>query len=453
MKYNKAFHEEQLRTVFRPGAVILSLGLRGGGKTHTAVAFCEEMIKGVYPSLPKKITLITNIIFVRKTEDGFSTETPPGVYNIYTMRDLFPIVADILERDGRKDTLIILLLDEAQNFLQGESARRTTMNEDMKKFTGILRKFNMAMWLLTPIETNIGPAFRGFIDADNPANVTAEFRKNLAQNRAFIKRWHLAIDERSIVRVQTSSRERPQRLFVPVTSWTRAPEDPTLRVGDYIYDNLSSADFTVGDGFDFSKFVTAISNGSSYELIPKIRKFYEDMDSGPEGEPASDKEVQKLIREREKQIAVALLELGVKRPTVAKAIGVSVKSIGDWKRDAATIKSQKTASESGEKEEEPAEEEVPDLDEARQEGRKNREGSSRGDIYLSTPPCTEEAAEARFSPGEEGNGTADVPEPASASDPGEGVRIPDGEYSLDGLKVYGEYYLGERIRAKEEAKQ
>ena len=36
------------------------------------------------------------------------------------MKEIFPIVTDTLEKYGRKDTIIVLLLDKAQNFLLGD---------------------------------------------------------------------------------------------------------------------------------------------------------------------------------------------------------------------------------------------------------------------------------------------------------------------------------------------
>ena len=49
--------------IFKPGAVILTTGFRGGGKTHTAIAVSEQLIKGYYPSIPK-VEVFTNVIFL-----------------------------------------------------------------------------------------------------------------------------------------------------------------------------------------------------------------------------------------------------------------------------------------------------------------------------------------------------------------------------------------------------
>ena len=120
MKLNNDFINEYVRGIFKPGAVLVSYGMRGGGKTHCAVSFCQRLIEGFYEGTPKHVMLITNVIFVKKTESGFATESPPGVHTIHSMKEIFPIVVDTLERFGRRDTMIVLLLDEAQNFLLGD---------------------------------------------------------------------------------------------------------------------------------------------------------------------------------------------------------------------------------------------------------------------------------------------------------------------------------------------
>lgn len=272
MKIDNEFIRSYLKGIFKPGAVLVSYGMRGGGKTHCAVSYCQRLIENYYEGLPKHVVVITNVIFVRRTETGFRTESPPGVHTIHQMRDIFPIVVDTLERFGRKDTMIILLLDEAQNFLLGDMNNVGDMAASMKKFCGIIRKFNLCLWLLSPAMRNLGPAFRNFLDAENdPGNVNTTFQKNNAAAARFINKRHYVMDPRSIVYVKSGFNEPTEILPVPTSSWTRDPE--TLAVGEYAYDNLSSADFIVGE-FPFHDFVTAISGRSSYEMIPAIKEFY-----------------------------------------------------------------------------------------------------------------------------------------------------------------------------------
>lgn len=91
MKLNSDFINEYLKGIFKPGAVLVSYGMRGGGKTHCAVSYCQRLIEGYYPDCPKHVVLITNVIFVKKSRKGFVTESPPGVYTIHSMKEIFPI--------------------------------------------------------------------------------------------------------------------------------------------------------------------------------------------------------------------------------------------------------------------------------------------------------------------------------------------------------------------------
>ena len=203
VKVNNDFINEYVKDIFKPGAVLVSYGMRGGGKTHCAVSYCQRLIEGYYPDTPKHVVLVTNVIFIRKTKNDYETRSPPGVYTIHTMKDLFPIVVETFEKYGRKDTLIILLLDEAQNFLLGDMNNVGDMAASMKKFCGIIRKFNLCLWLISPAMRNLGPAFRNFLDADNdPGNVNCTFQKNTIDSKRFIAQRHYEIDPRSIVYVR-----------------------------------------------------------------------------------------------------------------------------------------------------------------------------------------------------------------------------------------------------------
>ncbi len=287
MKLNNDFINGYLKGIFKPGAVLVSYGMRGGGKTHCAISYCQRLIEGYYPECLKHVVLITNVIFVKKSKGGFVTESPSGVHTIHSMKEIFPIVVDTLERYGRKDTMIVLLLDEAQNFLLGDMNNVGDMASSMKKFCGIIRKFNMCLWLLSPAMRNLGPAFRNFLDAENdPGNVNCTFQKNNTDAKRFIDSRHYDMDPRSIVYVKAGFNEPTQLLPVPTSSWTRDPD--TLAEGEYAYDNLSSADFVVGD-FPFHEFVQHISGKSSYDMIAGIKEFYASLPEKDEGiVPAPD---------------------------------------------------------------------------------------------------------------------------------------------------------------------
>lgn len=327
MKPNQDFISDYLKGIFKPGAVLVSYGMRGGGKTHCAVSYCQRLIENYYPETPKHVVLITNVIFVKKTAGGFVTESPPGVHTIHSMKEIFPIIVDTLERYGRKDTMIVLLLDEAQNFLLGDMNNVGDMASSMKKFCGIIRKFNLCLWLLSPAMRNLGPAFRNFLDADNdPGNVNCTFQKDNLRSRRYLESRHSDMDPRSLVYVKAGFNEPVQILPVPTSSWTRDPE--TLDVGEYAYDNLSSADFVVGD-FPFHEFVQYISGKSSYDMIAGIKEFYAMLEESGEPDQADGRMTeQDAVRIYYRR----LLDAGVEKKLLGKAFGRDTRTLDRWAR-------------------------------------------------------------------------------------------------------------------------
>ena len=256
--------------VFRPGALMVTSGRRGGGKTHSAISFAQMLVNGTYPELGKW-RIATNVIFVRKHRDRFVTDYPEGVHHIVSLKELFPIAADVLEKNEN----LLLILDEAQNFLLGEHNGTPTVTS-MKTFMGIIRKFNIAVWLLSPVTKNMGSAFRNFIDdPDNPGNVSVLWDRHEDFARKIIREHNLNIDTRDIIFMKYSALERAEATIIPKLSWTTPPEK--LKEGEFCYDHKASAEFSVGDGFDFKAFISATGNVSSFEMVDAIRNFYRDM--------------------------------------------------------------------------------------------------------------------------------------------------------------------------------
>ena len=177
--------------------------------------------------------------------------------------------------------------------------------------------------------SNLGPAFRNFLDAENdPGNVNCTFQKNNADAKRFVDSRHYDMDPRSIVYVKAGFNEPTQLLPVPTSSWTRDPD--TLAEGEYAYDNLSSADFVVGD-FPFHEFVQHISGKSSYDMISGIKEFYEALDRGEmeDGTPVQDAD--KIRYEYGKSLAVRMREeYNVPSETVASLFSVSENTITNW---------------------------------------------------------------------------------------------------------------------------
>ncbi len=330
MKIKYELLNRYLKGVFRPGAVIVSHGTRGGGKTHSAVSFCQAMIENRIPDMPEHVALVTNVVFVRRREDGgFDTAAPPGVHMVSTMREIFPIAADILEEHGRKGTMIVLLLDEAQNFLLGDMNGDGGLAKSMKSFCGIIRKFNMMLWLISPAMRNLGPAFRNFIDADSdPANVTCATWKDNDRTAKCFRSRGIQMDPRSVTYFKAGQHEGEVMVPVPESTWTRGPEE--LVPGEYAYDSLSSADFRLGDGFPFGDFVFAISGRSSYEMVPAIRSFYDGLGSPQEAAPVPDGYRERVEREYRDTVVWRMYSSGFTHKQIGAAFGVTDRTSKAW---------------------------------------------------------------------------------------------------------------------------
>ena len=306
-------------SVFKPGSVLLTSGFKGGGKSHTAVAIGERLVKGYYPSVGK-VVMVTNMIFFHKVHGEIVEETPPGVYHITTMMELFPLIVDIIEEYGR-DVVILMVLDEAQNFVGGDS-NQTNASVMMKEFLGTIRKFRLVVWFLTPSAKSIGPAFRNFLnDPKYPGNLTCKLKKDLAVNQRYIDANHLPYQPRELMLIKAYDSE-PRFLRVPVTEWTGTKE--TLEEGGYCYDHEASATFYVGDGFDWEKFNRKIGGVSSLNVLKTIRSYY--ATNHPDGvdivaAPAPKPETVRKLTQVE--IAVNMLNSGMSEREVAERIGLT----------------------------------------------------------------------------------------------------------------------------------
>ena len=274
---------EYYQKAFRPGSLMVTSGRRGGGKTHSAISFAQMLVNGYYPELGKW-QIATNVIFVRKHREKFVTDYPEGVHHIVSLKELFPIASEVLEKNEN----LLLILDEAQNFLLGEHNGTPTVTS-MKTFMGIIRKFNIAVWLLSPVTKNMGPAFRYFIDdPDNAGNVSVMWHRNEEYAKKILRDHKLRLEPRDIIFLKYSALEPSQATIIPKFSWTTPPEK--LKEGEFCYDHKASAEFSVGDGFDFKAFISATGNVSSFEMVDAIRSFYRNMketekeeSAGPEG--------------------------------------------------------------------------------------------------------------------------------------------------------------------------
>ena len=299
--------------VFKPGSLMVSSGRRGGGKTHSAISFAQMLVNGEFPELGKW-RVATNVIFVRKHRGKFVTDYPEGVHHIISMKELFPIAADVLEKNEN----LLLILDEAQNFLLGEHNGTPTVTS-MKTFMGIIRKFNIAVWLLSPATKNMGPSFRNFIDdPDNPGNVNVLWERHEISAKKLIGNHGPGIEIRDVIYMRYSALEGSQATLIPKLSWTTPPED--LKEGEFCYDHKASAEFTVGDGFDFRAFVSATGNVSSFDMVDAIRGFYRNMEEATEEDSNNFEEV--LITAASK-----IKSMGLTDESISRAFDISATTL------------------------------------------------------------------------------------------------------------------------------
>lgn len=279
--------DKLMSDLFRPGTNHVTDGMRGGGKTHQAVAYTEAMVKGAFPSMPH-VVMLTNIIFVKRIskvgplESQFVMETPPGVYHVTSMEEMFRVITRLFRQYGRTNVMFMLVLDEAQNFLLADEYQQDTSINFIKLY-GTTRKFNMCIWLLTPSINNLPPRARNFLDADPSGYVTCQWRKNKHAALEYIREHHIQdADPREFTTMKMGQNAIPIQFRVGSTSWTRPLEE--LEVGEYGYDHLANADFRVSISrqpdreFDFTRFMEVCSDVPSYRIASVMQHFFDRMD-------------------------------------------------------------------------------------------------------------------------------------------------------------------------------
>lgn len=263
--------EDMFADMVTPGAVWLTTGFKGGGKSHTAIAVCERLVEGRFPKVGK-VFLLTNIIFLKRyAGDRYEVEAPENVTHVETMEQTFREIGRLLREYGR-DIKIILVLDEAQNFISGDS-NFSNASIMMKEFLGTIRKYRLIIWFLTPSKQSIGPAFRNWLnDLKYPGNLTAQWKKDLAWNQDFIQKHRLVGVSPKQLMVVKNYDSKARVVQVPVTPWTRTKEE--IGVGDYCYDHEASATFYVGDGFDWEDFNRRLGGVPSTRIVETIEEYF-----------------------------------------------------------------------------------------------------------------------------------------------------------------------------------
>ncbi len=281
--------QSMMADVFRPGTNHITDGVRGGGKTFMAVSYAQPMVEGFFRK-QSRVILLTNIIFVRRVskegdmEEQFVMDTPPGVVHITSMEEMFRVQCDYMKKYGREGVMFLVILDEAQNFLLADEYQKGVSIPFMK-FYGTTRKFNTCIWLLTPTINNLPPRARNFLDGDPAGYVSYRWRKNNKAAAHYIKTHNVkGVSSKQIAFLKAGTDIPPVMFLVAGSSWTRPLEE--LEIGEYGYDHLACADFSMSispdedKAFDFDELMMRCSDIPSFQLTTVMTRFFAEMDSG-----------------------------------------------------------------------------------------------------------------------------------------------------------------------------
>lgn len=274
--------DEFVKDTVRGGINHIWGGGRGSGKSHAAISFVQPLVEGKYPQLGN-VACISNMIMLKTFSGGIRVGYPDNFFHVQTIADMFRKTGDLLHEFGMGNIKIILLLDEAQNFMLADQ-NSSPENQAMVRYMGITRKFGHCTMLLTPTERNLVPRIRNFEDDPNvPGYCGVLWKKDTVVASDFIRQYPgLGLKPRDITTMAMSSYDEPLPMMIPSTSWTTPCEK--LRTGGYAYDTLSSASLSLGENFDIVKFINKCSGVASYELPDAISEYFDGVEAESEEE-------------------------------------------------------------------------------------------------------------------------------------------------------------------------
>jgi hypothetical protein len=290
-----------LLTIYNPqnGTVILSSGIPGSGKTHSAV----ELMFYIVNNLPHHY-IITNILFSKKVgedEDDWMDEeepTAPGtrgkpiqphdnIYPVRNMIELWLAYAKIRRKD--KKAVILPIFDEIQKFID-----RTTWWADAEKafknWFSENRKFHTVPVLICQ--------HMSFIPTRSLADVRWYFAKSAKLTRELNAKEGTRYNYQQLLFIikiepehQIEKLKEDNFYLVPDVQdyillerspWTAIRDE--AQIGDICYDAESSTYFEMGELNEnekwFPDFMKAIS-GPRYHLADRIEAFFEEAEVAP----------------------------------------------------------------------------------------------------------------------------------------------------------------------------
>ncbi|MDD2627118.1 MAG: hypothetical protein PHI87_06190 [Candidatus Methanomethylophilus sp.] len=315
-----------LKDQFRPGVNWIVEGPRGSGKTYAVIALLHGLVNGRFPGCGR-VEVITNIVFGTKNDAGHIVMGhPPGVAYVNTMADALRKTGEILRKYGMGKVTIAFVLDESQNFMIAD-LNAAAENQALIKFMGNTRKFGMCTMFLTPTRRNLAPKIRNFDDdVSAPGYCGVLMRKDVTMASTASKMSRGRIPARELSFLSLSSEMENIPVQICATDWTMPLE--SLKAGEYSYDTLSAADFSLGENsagktFDIKDFLKEVSKGISTAIPDAIGEYFdkwdvkEDEESGPDLTGAKADRVKQACRVERARLS------GVKWSTIAFIEGES----------------------------------------------------------------------------------------------------------------------------------
>jgi Zonular occludens toxin (Zot). len=261
-------------------------GPKGYGKTRTAVSIIQRLVTEVYLSCGRVICL-TNIVFYHKTNSGrIVMQHPPGVIFVSSMAEVIRNTGEILRKYGVGKVTILLVLDEAQNYMQAES-NFSKENLMILMLMANTRKFGMTTIFLTPTIINVVPKIRNLpLHPQKPGYCDVHWIKSKSRSKALVASQNLNVDPSHIIWIRSAPlmdgedyKDEPEPMIMSYTQWANTKKED-LKPGQYGYSTRSLAGFEIGENingvpFDLQDCIKHISKCDEDEVPFKLESYFE----------------------------------------------------------------------------------------------------------------------------------------------------------------------------------
>jgi len=308
--HKKISHRKFFDYVSEPGIVNLITGKRKAGKTATFVSVMQPAMEGTIKGYDHDVSVLTNVVFVRGGMPG--RNMPPGMYYVDSVEQMFRTMLNIYEEKGTKARMIVGMDEAQQHMLADQNA--DPVNQAMLSFLGVIRKFNVSLWFMSPTRMNLAPKIRQFIDDPVKAgNLDNLWFKDLPRIKKMISVSNLDMKPHQYIVIQHGSEHKGRFLYIPQTSWLTKVDE--LKNGDYGYDDEASATFTYSEtpDFDHQALLDRTSGQRKSDMPAMLREYFDMLDAGEfskkkSGGVEADDQVSRVMRARENKIPWKTIE-------------------------------------------------------------------------------------------------------------------------------------------------